>query len=427
MIEKDRPLLKARERMQGVFTPNQLLGRTLSIGCVAVEVTQRCNLDCTLCYLSEKSELVSDIPIEEVFKRLDRIREEFGKQTNVQITGGEPTLRKHRELIDIVSYARAIELFPSLYTNGIAASRKLLTQLAGAGLYDVAFHVDTTQRRKNFASEEDLNAVRLEYLERTRDLGLTVIFNTTVHNHNINEIPSLVQFFAAHADQIGLASFQLQANTGRGVMGGRDAAVTLTRVRNCIESGTQTKLPWDVVRVGHPACHSYVPTLIINDSVYPVIDDVELFASFANDFSGSHQDRRHNKSRVILGYLTAALRQPVWLLRAARYIAQRLWLARSDLTAAHGRVQRLSFFVQNFMDATDLEDERVEACSFMVMTSDGPVSMCEHNAHRDNYILKPIAFHALDGTRKVYHPLSGSNPCCAERSKQQENLSCVHK
>ncbi len=409
--------------MQGVLTPNQLLGRTLSIGCVAIEVTQRCNLDCTLCYLSENSELVSDIPIEDIFNRLARIREEFGKETNVQITGGEPTLRKHGELIDIVRYARDIELFPSLFTNGIAASRKLLIQLAEAGLYDVAFHVDTTQRRKNFLNEEDLNAVRLEYLERARDLGLTVIFNTTVHNHNIDEIPSLVKFFVAHADQIGLASFQLQANTGRSIMGRRDAAVTVTRVRNCIESGTQTKLPWDVVRIGHPACHSYVPTLVINDSVYPIIDDVELFSSFASDFAGSHQDRRYNKSRIILGYLVAALRQPVWLLRAARYITQRLWLAKSDLMAAHGRVQRLSFFVQNFMDATGLDDERIGACSFMVMTSDGPVSMCEHNAHRDDYILKPIAFHALDGTRRLYHPLSRSNTCCAEQSEQQEDRS----
>lgn len=427
MNENDRPVHRARKRMEGFFTPNQLLGRTLSIGCVAIEVTQRCNLDCTLCYLSENAELVSDIPIEEVFNRLDRVREEFGKETNVQITGGEPTLRKHRELVKIVRYARDIELFPSLFTNGIAASRKLLTQLAEAGLYDVAFHVDTTQRRKNFSSEEDLNAVRLECLERVRDLGLTVIFNTTVHNSNIDEIPVLVKFFAEHADQIGLASFQLQADTGRGIMGSRNAAISLTRVRDSIESGTQTKLPWEVVRIGHPACHSYVPTLVINDSVYPIIDDVELFSSFVNDFAGSHQDRRYNKSRIIVGYLIATLRQPVWLLQGARYIVQRLWQARSDLIAARGRVQRLSFFIQNFMDANDLDYERIEACSFMVMTSDGPVSMCEHNAHRDNYIMKSIAFHVLDGTPKLYHPLVKSNLYYAERSELKEDLSCCHE
>jgi hypothetical protein len=31
----------------------QQMGRRWPIGCVALEITQRCNLDCTLCYLSE--------------------------------------------------------------------------------------------------------------------------------------------------------------------------------------------------------------------------------------------------------------------------------------------------------------------------------------------------------------------------------------
>ena len=34
-------------------TTRQVLGKRSTIGCVALEVTQRCNLDCTLCYLSD--------------------------------------------------------------------------------------------------------------------------------------------------------------------------------------------------------------------------------------------------------------------------------------------------------------------------------------------------------------------------------------
>ena len=52
-------LQKTRARMAAVDVPQQILGRALPIGCVAVEITQRCNLDCTLCYLSEHSEQVS--------------------------------------------------------------------------------------------------------------------------------------------------------------------------------------------------------------------------------------------------------------------------------------------------------------------------------------------------------------------------------
>ena len=73
----------ARERMGEHFTPNQLLGRTHTIGCVAVEITQKCNLDCTLCYLSEHSQAVKDIPLEEVFRRLDEVVKHYGTGASV--------------------------------------------------------------------------------------------------------------------------------------------------------------------------------------------------------------------------------------------------------------------------------------------------------------------------------------------------------
>ena len=78
---------------------------------------------------------------------------------------------------------------------------------------------------------------------------------------------------------------------------------------------------------------------------------------------------------------------------------------RGDLWRGFGRVHRLSLFVQNFMNAKELDEERIEACSFMVMTAEGPVSMCAHNARRDEYILKPIHVTGRDGRRIVFEPL----------------------
>lgn len=189
--------------------PRQTLGRTQAVGCVALEITQRCNLDCTLCYLSEHSESVPDLPLAELKRRLEVIREQFGAGTNVQITGGDPTMRPADELVEIVRYTRSLKLSPALFTNGIKATRRLLQRLADAGLADVAFHVDTTQERPGYATEADLNAVREDYLARARGLGLPVYFNTTVHHGNFHELPELVRFFVQHADQVGIASFQM--------------------------------------------------------------------------------------------------------------------------------------------------------------------------------------------------------------------------
>ncbi|CAA9224382.1 MAG: MoaA/NifB/PqqE family protein MJ0619, partial [uncultured Acetobacteraceae bacterium] len=138
------PLERARERMEatGQWHPRQSMGLRFSMGCVALEITQRCNLDCTLCYLSDHSEAVKDLPIEEVYRRIDMVRAHYGLNTDVQITGGDPTLRKRDELVAIVRRVRERGMRPALFTNGIKATRDLLAELCDNGLVDVAFHVD---------------------------------------------------------------------------------------------------------------------------------------------------------------------------------------------------------------------------------------------------------------------------------------------
>jgi 7,8-dihydro-6-hydroxymethylpterin dimethyltransferase len=138
-----RDALKAH----GLWQSNQTATRRWAIGCVSLEVTQRCNLDCTLCYLSEHSEAVQDLPLTELFRRIDMIAQWYGDNTDVQVSGGDPTLRAREDLIAIVAYIRKRGMRASLFTNGILATRELLYDLAQAGLTDVAFHVDMTQAR----------------------------------------------------------------------------------------------------------------------------------------------------------------------------------------------------------------------------------------------------------------------------------------
>ena len=133
-------LERTRQRMQATnqWAPWQMIGRRMAIGCVALEITQRCNLDCTYCYLSESSEALKDIPIEEVYRRIDLIYDHYGPNTDVQVTGGDPTLRKREELVAIVRYIKQKGLRSSLFTNGIKATRDMLEELCAAGLEDVA-------------------------------------------------------------------------------------------------------------------------------------------------------------------------------------------------------------------------------------------------------------------------------------------------
>ena len=399
-------LERARRRMGKFFRKSQVLGRRNAIGCVALEITQRCNLDCTLCYLSENSERVKDIPLEEVFRRIEGIAEQFGAPTSVQITGGDPTLRKREELVAIVHRVRERGLLPTLMTNGIRATRGMLEELTEAGLNDVAFHVDVTQERRGYSTEKDLDAIREEYIGRARGLPIAVVFNTTVCRENFDEIPDLVRFFRRNADVVGMASFQLQADTGRGVLRERDRVISLESVRRQIVAGAGTPISWDTILIGHPMCHRIGITLEANGNLYDLNDDPSFFNRFLADFQHVMLDRRRPKSAV-LALLKEAARRPEWLARGIAFFAPKLWKMRRDLLAARGRVHKLSFFVQNFMDASALEPERIHACSFMVMTAAGPVSMCAHNARRDEFILRPLLVQTAQG-EALWNPLSGA-------------------
>ena len=73
---RDCALERARARVEaaGQWSESQHLGRRWPVGCVALEITQRCNLDCDLCYLSESSQALKDLPLEEVYRRIAMIR-----------------------------------------------------------------------------------------------------------------------------------------------------------------------------------------------------------------------------------------------------------------------------------------------------------------------------------------------------------------
>jgi uncharacterized radical SAM superfamily Fe-S cluster-containing enzyme len=368
-----------------------VLGRRSTIGCVALEVTQRCNLDCTLCYLSDHSESVPDPPLDELKRKADRIKEQFGVGTNVQITGGEPTLRRRDELVEIVRYVAALGLAPALFTNGIRATRDLHAELRGVGLVDVAFHVDTTQERKGVTRESELDEVREEYLGRARGLGLATIFNTTAHDGNLDQLGDLVRFFVRHAGELGMASFQLQADTGRGVLHARGPSLTRASMRKIVDDACGAQLSWDHLLIGHPECHSIAYALVVGGRrVVDLFDDPAIVERFLADFGTVVLDRSDvpRSALRVLGHVFRA--RPDWIRFGGGWLARlAAKLGAAMLETGSARVGKLSFFVQNFMDARALVRERVENCSFMVATRDGAISMCEHNARRDEYIIPP--------------------------------------
>ena len=396
--------MRARMQRTRQWQPHQTAGRRWPVACVSLEITQRCNLDCTLCYLSESSQAIRDLPLEEVFRRIDMILAHYGPGTDVQVSGGEPTLRRRDELVAIVRRLAEKGLRASLLTNGIKATRGLLTELSSAGLTDVAFHVDTTEQRAGYRSEADLNAVRLEYIERARGLPISVFFNTTVHAGNLDEIAMLAAFFVAQADVVRFASFQLQAETGRGVLGARSGAIDNDSIAARLREGAGVALGFNVLAAGHHECNRSAVMLVVGGEAFDAFADAAFIQRFMRETADLRIDRG-TTVRALRSLVAALLKRPALGLATLRWACSWLWKLRARLFAARGRVHKLTFFTHNFMDANHLDCERINACVFMAMTQDGPLSMCAYNAQRDSYLLRPLQTSA--GTWQPLRPADG--------------------
>ncbi len=399
--------MAARMQRTGQWGDGQAAGRRWTMGCVSLEITQRCNLDCTLCYLSDSAEAVRDIPLSELYRHIDDIATRYGPNTDVQISGGDPTLRDKDELSLIVRYVRSKGLRASLFTNGILLTRTWLQRLAHDGLNDVAFHVDMTQERKGYASEADMNRLRLAYIDMARGLPLSVIFNSTVFADNMHELPMLADFFIQHNDVVRFASFQLGADTGRGTVPGRELvgeepvgkerasqplAVNQTTVRAAIAQGTGIALNFDALDGGHRSCNRYAMLFTIGQQRFDALQDGAFVARVMRDTADITLPRDQGL-RSAWAMACALLRKRHLTSGFIKHTARMLWLARSQWGSA-GRivppVRKISFFIHNFMDACDLDPERIDACVFMAATAEGPMSMCAYNAERERILLKPI-------------------------------------
>lgn len=392
-----RAPLREALRRAGRYGPGQTAGRFHPGACAALEVTQRCNLDCTLCYLSEAAELAHDPPLALLFARIDDLARRFGPGLSVQITGGDPTLRKAEDLEALCRRIRSAGLRSCLMTNGIRASRALLARLAAAGLDDVAFHVDLTQERPGYATEAALHEVRRACLDRARGLGLRVLFDTTVFDGNLRELPEIARFFRDHAGEVALASFQMQAETGRGVAGARGDGLTIDGVVARLEEGFGAPLGFGVAEVGHEDCNRYASVLVAGAAAAALLDDAPLVHAAVAALEAA-DDGREPYLPVRRAAARALLRRPALAFRLVRRGFGLLRRLRRGLLAGR-RPRRIALLVHNFMDAASLDRARCECCVFAVATEAGPLPMCVHNARRDRHVFAPARIDGPDGPR----------------------------
>lgn len=109
---------------------------------VLLEVTDRCNLQCAVCFADSGHQKSEDVSLEKIQWLLERAIAAAGP-SNLQLSGGEPTLRN--DLPEIVKTAREVGYsFIQINTNGLrlASDKDYVSRLQDAGLSSVFLQFD---------------------------------------------------------------------------------------------------------------------------------------------------------------------------------------------------------------------------------------------------------------------------------------------
>ena len=163
--------------------------------CALVEVTQRCNMRCPVCYASAGASTAADPDPAAVGGLLDSLMAAAGP-ANIQLSGGEPTVRD--DVPDIIRLAHAKGFpFVQLNTNGLRLGQEpgYAQKLAEAGLNLVYLQWDGL-RRSTFAAlrGQPCRDAKEAALKACEDAGLTVVLvATVVRGVNDDELGDLLR------------------------------------------------------------------------------------------------------------------------------------------------------------------------------------------------------------------------------------------
>ena len=191
---------------------------------ISWNLTYRCNLACEHCYLDAggKPKLEDDdafadrgeLSTEECKRVIDEIAT-FAPESVTILTGGEPLLR--RDILQIIRYAAAKELWVVVGTNGVSVTETLARLLKDEGVRGLALSLDALDADRH----DDFRRVRGAWLNTVNGaktlakVGLPFIVQTTVGAHNAAELEAIADF--AH-DTLGAKVWNLYflVQTGRG-------------------------------------------------------------------------------------------------------------------------------------------------------------------------------------------------------------------
>ena len=353
---------------------------------IILEVTQRCNLGCPVCY-ADSTATAADEPSLSTIQGWFKAAALTGPGSNIQLSGGEPTLRD--DLPQIVAMGREAGFeFIQVNTNGLrlASDEQFVSDLKAAGLSSIFLQFDGTHDAiYEKLRGRPLLAQKQAVIERCGKHGIGVVLvPTLVPGVNDHDIGNLMKLAVAHVPVVRSIHFQPVSYFGRFFHPPADAdRITLPQLMRLIEE--QTGGAFKISDFSPPGCEN---SLCSFSARYMVMPDGSVKAV------GQSGGTCCAKPEPIQAEVGAA--------NAIAYVA-RQWRAPQscgepstplspgggssvpdamdlDLFIQRARTHLLSVSAMAFQDVWNLDLERVRDCCIHVMAPDTRlVPFCLYN------------------------------------------------
>lgn len=309
---------------------------------VEIEVTQRCNLRCPVCFMAAENE-DDEMSVDEFRPFYQAILDNAGPDMGVQLTGGEPTVRE--DLAEIVALGRSYGFWGiEINTNGVKIAQDIsyLQALKDAGLTGVYLQFDgVTEEPYEHIRGARLLDVKRRAIEHAREVGIQVVLAMTiVSGLNDDQVGAVIDFALANNDVVAGVALQPAFTSGR-FEANRLKPLTMGDVIFSLDEQTHGLITKDDIwplGCSHPMCDTGTYLVRQGDTYIPITRNltVEEYQAAYNPLSPQ---------------------------------GSVFW----DIAQSRGMNPEggLSIIIMSYMDRATMDLERMEACSMFCTMADG--------------------------------------------------------
>jgi tetraether lipid synthase len=361
---------------------------------ILLEVTDRCNLCCPICYADSGKGCRPDPSPDVIRTWFQRARQAAGS-CNIQLSGGEPFVRD--DLADIVAMGKKSGFdFIQINTNGVRAGqdRSYVRALKDAGLASAFLQFDGTcdeiylKLRGRRLMDEKLAAIEA-FAEN--DIGV-VLVPTLMPGINTDHVGDILNAAVKMSPAVRAVHFQPVSYFGRYVHhNGRRDRLTLPDLMRAIE--TQTGGMFKVSHFKPPGCENARCSFHGN---YVIMPDGKVMALQKAETCCESPRSAEKGAFNAISYVA---RQWAWPLKPnaapageapcclgppKSTVPDNRGLVRLEDFVKRARTHTFSVSAMAFQDAWNLDLERVQECCIHVMAPDGRlVPFCLYNLTAD--------------------------------------------